>query len=67
MDSDVIFHGNLDFTPKYIFEEKNGTTTVTDGERLILIYVIHKKTLNNAHQITLLIKIRPIIRYYIFF
>ena len=58
MDIDVIAHGNLDFTPTNIEtnvlgeegEEVGTETLISDGVRMVAVYVLHKKTLNNAER-----------------
>ena len=51
MDTDVIMHGNLGFNPtKVLVCQEDGSCIYKDGTRTVLIYVIHKKTLNGAEQ-----------------
>lgn len=58
MDTDVIAHGNLDFSPTHIEtnvlgeegEEVGTETLISDGVRMVAVYVVHKKTLNNAER-----------------
>ena len=50
IDSNAISHENLDFDPDQVFSEerKDGSVLISNGIRLVVVYVIHKKTLNNA-------------------
>ena len=53
IDSDAVFYGNLDFDLDQVFskEKKDGFVLISNGVKLVVVYVIHKKTLNNAKQI----------------
>ena len=50
MDSDAISHRNLDFDPDQVFSEerKDGSVLISNGVRLVIVYIIHKKILNNV-------------------
>ncbi len=50
MDTDVLYHGNLDFTPDEVSIEKDGSVLINCGERVVLIYLIHKNVLNAVDQ-----------------
>lgn len=49
MDSDVIAHGNFDFSGTQLIQiNEDGSVEYNLGKRIVLIYVIHKNFLNNA-------------------
>ncbi len=50
MDTDVLAHGNLDFSPDKIIQEEDDQYVMTDGVRTVAIYVIHKNVLNAVEQ-----------------
>ena len=49
MNSDAVSHENLDFDSDQVFseEKEDGSVLISNGVRLVVVYVIHKKTLNN--------------------
>ena len=49
MNSDAVSHGNLDFDLDQVFSEerKDCSVLISNGVRLMVVYVIYKKTLNN--------------------
>ncbi len=51
MDTDVIPHGNLNFFPNTIISyNKNDGVVLRAGNRIVLLYVIHKTVLNAVEQ-----------------
>ena len=50
MNSDAVSYRNLDFDLDQVFSEerKDGSILINNGVRLVVFYVIHKKTLNKA-------------------
>ena len=49
MDSNAVSYRNLDFELNQVFSEerKDGSVLISNGVRLMVVYVIYKKTLNN--------------------
>ncbi len=50
MDTNVLSHGNLYFTPDKIIREHDGNLIMIDGVRIVAIYVIYKNVLNVVKQ-----------------
>ncbi len=50
MDTDVLTHENLDFSPDKIIQEEDDQYVMTDGVKTVAIYVIHKNVLNAVEQ-----------------
>ncbi len=60
MDTDVVSHGNLEFTLESILvEAEDGSITEVKGTRNIAIYIIHKNVLNIVKQMHFL-KLKPV-------
>ena len=50
MNSDAVSYRNLDFDLDQVFSEerKDGSILINNGVKLVVVYVIYKKTLNNV-------------------